>query len=79
MGLPKTRGDREFQKFTEDAQGNVSVRIAPGAVTDEDGNSLDIDTFGRARMLDVDSKSELKEINETLKEILFQLQLINGT
>ena len=78
MGLPKTRGDREFQKFTEDAQGNVSVRIAPGAVTDEDGNSLDIDTFGRARMLDVDSKSELKEINETLKEILFQLQLING-
>jgi hypothetical protein len=78
MALPRNRGDREQQKFVEDANGNVSVRIAPGAVTDTDGNELDIDKFGQAKMSDHAVHSELKCMNQVLKDILFQLQLING-
>ncbi len=76
--LPSTLPDREFQKFTIDADGQTSVRIDPGAVTDSDGNELDIDEAGRARMLDTKTHDELKSINSTLKEVLFQLKLITG-
>lgn len=76
MSLPTNRGDREFQKFVEDASGNVSVRIAPGAVTDSDGNELDIDNEGRARMLDTKAIDNFRVMNETLIEIKILLQAI---
>jgi hypothetical protein len=76
--LPNNIGDREYQKFVVDAEGNPSVRIAPGAVTDTDGNELDIDDVGRAQMYDRNTHNELKNINENLKDILFQLKLITG-
>ena len=76
--LPTTLADREYQKFTTDADGLPSVRIAPGAVTDSDGNELDIDDRGRAQMYDRTVHDELKNIHTVLDEILFQLKLITG-
>lgn len=76
--LPNTVGDREYQKFVADANGNTSVRIAPGAVTDSEGHELDIDEVGRARMLDTKANDKLSCIQNTLEEILIQLQLISG-
>ena len=75
--LPTTRGDREFQKFTTDAAGNVAVRTSQGVVDDE-GHELDIDPTGRAQMYDRTMHNELKNIDETLKEILFELKLMNA-
>jgi len=76
--LPSTLPDREFQKFTTDADGQTSVRIAPGAVTDTEGHELDIDEAGRARMYDTKVQDQLKCINTTLEAVLFQLKLITG-
>ena len=76
--LPSTLPDREFQKFVADADGQTSVRIAPGAVTDSEGHELDIDEIGRARMLDTKANDKLACIQDTLEEILIQLQLISG-
>lgn len=76
MVLPTTRTDREMQKFMEDQDGNVSVRVAPGAVVDTDGNELDIDDAGRAQMRDVKSQAELRSINDKLSDIIEILKSI---
>lgn len=76
--LPTTLTDREYQKFVADLDGNTAVRIAPGAVTDSEGNELDIDEVGRARMYDTKVHDQLKCINTTLEAVLFQLKLITG-
>jgi len=76
--LPTTLTDREYQKFVADLDGNTAVRIAPGAVTDSDGNELDIDEVGRARMYDSKVHDQLKCISTTLEAVLFQLKLITG-
>lgn len=76
--LPTTLTDREYQKFVADLDGNTAVRIAPGAVTDSDGNELDIDTEGRARMFDSRVHDQLKNVDDTLLEILEQLKIITG-
>ena len=75
--LPTTLADREYQKFTTDAAGNPAVRTSQGVVDDE-GHELDIDVSGRAQMYDRTVHNELKNIDETLKDILFQLKLITG-
>jgi hypothetical protein len=74
--LPSTLPDREFQKFTIDADGQTSVRIAPGAVTDTEGHELDIDEAGRAQMRDVKSQAELRSINDKLSDIIEILKSI---
>jgi len=78
MTLPTTRTDREMQKFMADLDGNVAVRIAPGAVTDSDGNELDIDEHGSASMHDRVTNDNLKAILWTLDRMLDQLKLITG-
>lgn len=78
MTLPKNRGDREYQKFAEDLHGNVCVRVAPGAITDTDGNEMEIDDSGRAFVSDSKVNDTLKVMNANLEKILFQLELING-
>ena len=76
--LPSTLPDREFQKFTIDADGQTSVRIAPGAVTDSEGHELDISEIGRAQMTDKPANDKLSQILSTLHDILDQLKLITG-
>lgn len=76
--LAKSIGDREFQKFTTDANGECAVRIAPGAVTDTDGNELEIDTQGRATTYDNSVLRELQSISGLLKDVLFELKVITG-
>jgi hypothetical protein len=79
MSLPSNIGDREYQKFTEDLQGEVCIRIAPGAITDSrDGNELDINDAGEAAMTDQRGRLLLSSILEKLEEIEFQLKLITG-
>jgi len=74
--LPSTLTDREFQKFVADLDGNTAVRIAPGSITDTDGNELDIDDAGRAQMLDTKNVDNLRAMNETLIRIEILLQSI---
>jgi len=69
VDLPSTLPDREFQKFTTDADGQTAVRIAPGAVTDTEGHELDIDEAGRAQMNNY-------SVNILLGKILCELQLV---
>ena len=72
-------GDKENDKFGVDFDGNTCVRVLPGAITDaEDGNQLDIDDFGRARMLDTKAVDMLSCISDQLAEVVFQLKLITG-
>jgi len=79
MALSENRGDREYDKFTEDLNGQTCVRIAPGAITDSvDGNELDIDSAGRARMYDTKVHDQLKGISSLLLEILNTLKLMAG-
>jgi hypothetical protein len=78
MSLPKNRADREYQKFTEDAQGNTAVRIAPGAVTDTDGDELEINQFGQGYVSDATTQRLLTETNNLLEKILFQLECITS-
>jgi hypothetical protein len=74
--LPTTLTDREYQKFVADLDGNTAVRIAPGAVTDSEGNELDIDYAGRAQMLDTKAIDNFRVMNETLIEIKILLKAI---
>jgi hypothetical protein len=78
MTLPKELGDREYQKFTEDSDGNVSVRVGPNAIRDADGNTLAIDQFGKAQTFDLQCLAELKSIGELLNKVIIQLQFITG-
>jgi hypothetical protein len=78
MALPDQLGDREYQKFEEDADGNVAVRIGPNAIRDSAGNELDLNSFGMAQVFDRQVASELKVIHGLLEDMLFHLQLITG-
>ncbi len=78
MALPPNIGDREHRKFVEDNEGNVSLRIGPGAISTTEGNSLDITSTGRAKTTDDSARGELKEIVNLLKDCRYQLQLITG-
>ncbi len=78
MALPKEVGDREYQKFVEDADGNVAVRIGPNAIQDSSGNELDLDAAGQAAVKDHAVYTQLKNMTEILEDIRFQLQLITG-
>jgi hypothetical protein len=78
MALPEQLGDREYQKFEEDADGNVAVRIGPNAIRDSAGNELDLNSFGMAQVYDKQVMTQLKEMTDILKDIRFQLQLITG-
>lgn len=78
MTLPKEVGDREYQKFVADSDGNVSVRVGPDAVRDSAGNALAIDEFGKAQTFDLQCLAELKSIGELLEKMLSQLEYISG-
>ena len=76
MSLPKELGDREYQKFVEDEDGNVSLRIGPG-VKDSSGSDLVIED-GAARTFDRQMMTELKSITQELQKVVFQLEIITG-
>lgn len=78
MTLPKELGDREYQKFEEDENGDVSIRIQPGAVRDSTGNELAIDSTGKAQTFDLQALTQLKDISEKLETVILQLQFITG-
>jgi hypothetical protein len=78
MSLPENIGDREYQKFVETAEGEVAVRQGPNAITDDAGNILSLDEFGRASSIDISVVQHLKEISSLLHDIRYQLQLITG-
>lgn len=77
MTLPRTRGDREYQKFTTDSAGNVAVRVA-NEIIDDDGDKVEVDTSGRLYVLDYSAQTELRTMKTILEDIRFQLQLITG-
>lgn len=77
MSLPTNRGDREYQKFVEDSNGNVAVRVKQ-VIEDSEGDDLDIDDEGRAQTKDMPANNKLQSIYEKLDEILIQLRLITG-
>tara|TARA_R110000796_G_scaffold252565_1_gene387858 strand:- start:593 stop:832 length:240 start_codon:yes stop_codon:yes gene_type:complete len=79
MTLPANIADREIQKFVEDKDGKPSLRVGPNAVSNSDGNTLDISDSGRALTHDSKVMDELKTINETLSNIHLQLEIITGT
>ena len=78
MALPNHLGDREYEKFIEDAQGNVAVRQGPGAINDSGGNELALDAMGRARTYDRAAQAELENISNKLDEVIYHLSLISG-
>lgn len=78
MTLPEQVGDREYQKFVEDADGNVAIRIGPNAIKDTSGNELKLNENGMAQVFDRQVMTELKGMANILKDIRFQLQLITG-
>jgi hypothetical protein len=78
MALPDQLGDREYQKFEEDADGKVAVRIGPNAIRDSAGNELDLNSDGMAQVYDRNVMNQLKEITDYLKDIKTQLTLITG-
>jgi hypothetical protein len=78
MTLPENMGDREYEKFVEDAAGNVAVRQGPGGINDEDGNVLAIDTAGRAQVYDMKVQAELGTVNDSLIKIIELLECIAG-
>jgi hypothetical protein len=78
MALPDQLGDREYQKFEEDADGNVAVRIGPNAIRDSDGNELDLNPDGMAQVFDRQVMNQLKNIEEVLEDIRFHLRIITG-
>jgi hypothetical protein len=78
MALPDQLGDREYQKFIETEGGDVALRIGPNAIQDSSGNELNLDTFGRASTRDEAVFTQLKNIQEVLEHIRFQLELITG-
>lgn len=78
MTLPKELGDREYQKFIEDEEGNVSLNIRPGAVRSSIGTELAIDEFGKAQTFDLQALTQLKSIGEKLDKVIFQLEIITG-
>lgn len=71
-------GDLEKEKFTRDLLNRVCVRIAPGAITDTDGNSLEIDGTGRGYVYDQYVHHQLKNVYDKLDQILEQLEYITG-
>lgn len=78
MAMDKQIADREYQKFVEDSDGNVSIRVGPNAVRDSAGNALAIDEFGKAQTFDLQCLAELKSIGELLEKMLLQLEYITG-
>ena len=78
MALPNQLGDREYEKFIEDAEGNVAVRQGPGAINDSDGNELALDDMGRASTSDKSVQSEIENLANKLDEVIYHLSLISG-
>lgn len=76
--MDKQIADREYQKFVEDSDGNVSIRVGPNAVRDSAGNALAIDQFGKAQTFDLQCLVELKSIGELLEKMITQLEYITG-
>lgn len=69
MAMSKHITDREYDKFVEDENGKTAVRVV-NAVTDPEGDELEIDKKGRAQTRDMDA-------NQTLRAILDQLKIMN--
>ena len=78
MALPPNIADREHRKFVEDADGDVGVRLGPNAIKDTEGNTLGLDSEGRASTQDHNVYAQLKNIHGVLEDIRFQLELITG-
>jgi len=79
MGMSTNRGDREYDKFIEDAKGKTALRIGPDSITNADGTALAIDKFGRIMANDVIVADQIRCTNDLLNKILLQLELITGT
>lgn len=78
MTLPKQLGDREFEKFVEDADGKTAIRVEPQTIKGSSGTKLDITSAGFAQVFDRQALNQLKEITDVLNEIKFHLSLITG-
>jgi len=65
-------GDREQDKFVETADGETAVRVkfSPEDITDDDGDSLTINSDDELQTIDVD-------VGQTLMGILTELRIMN--
>ena len=77
MSISKNIIDREFDKFVEDENGNTAVRVV-NAVTDPDGDELQIDVEGQASTKDFTTHQVLLNILDELKIMNMHLQFITN-
>lgn len=78
MTLSNHIADREFQKFVEDSDGNVSVRTSPAVIADADDNELKIRTDGSIDVNSLDLKTLLHDILVELKKSNLHNEVVTG-
>ena len=76
MTMSPNIGDREKDKFVEDAAGNTAIRVLSG-IQDDDGDKLSINKFGEASITSPEFISIFSNIHMELK--LIRLHLEHGS
>jgi hypothetical protein len=70
MTLPRELGDREYQSYGEDGDGNITRRVGGSVfLVDSDGNKVELltrDGIPGLSVIDHDSKNALVEIRDLL-------------
>lgn len=82
MTLPKELGDREYQSYGKDANGEVARKVTGNVyIVDAEGNTIGTLTRNKITKLlftDIDTKNLLQIILKELQELNKKLDIIIG-